>query len=143
MATIKLGLGADNAQPEAVHAGLMAEVCKLSLSLTASNGDVFLIGKLPQGAIVTDAVLYPGPALTANSVLKAGTSASTELFFGSATYTAVTRTTVRQGWNQRISLSDDVRVLYEAIQVIQTAATMTVGHMLDLIVYYRMPGQIP
>ena len=87
MATINVnGPDLRSNQAEAAHVGVNAAVCKISLSLTLSSGDVHNIGKLPNGAIVLDSVFYPGPALPgAAFTLKFGTSASQEMFLTSAT----------------------------------------------------------
>src|SRR5688572_20401033 len=106
MATVTLGL-ADRNQPEMVENGINVAICKISLSASLSVGDVHRVGKLPNGAIPVDAVFYPGAATGGAAVFKFGTSASQELFFGSATYSIVSRTTRRLGTAQQISLSDD------------------------------------
>lgn len=150
MATVKVGLGLDRNQGEAIHAGINAAVCKISLSLTLSSGDVHLIGKLPNGAIPLDSVFYPGPALPgAAFTLKFGTSASQEMFLTSATLTLTgapyrTGSGKRLGYNQQISISDDARVLFENIVMVGTGSnTISVGHMGDLVVFYKLPGQSP
>jgi hypothetical protein len=142
MANVKVGLGADSAQPEAVENGANIAVCKISLSASWSSGDVHLIGKLPNGAIPVDAVFYPGAAHGAGFVAKFGTSASQELFFASATYSIVSRTSRALGSAKQISISDDARVLYDYITMVATAVS-SVGHVGDLVVTYKMPGQTP
>ena len=145
MATVKVGLGKDGAQPETVHVGSNVQVCKISLSASWSSGDIHVIGKLPNTAIPLDAVFYPGPASGTGLVAKFGTSASQELFFGSASFSlapAASRTTRRLGYVQQISISDDARVLYENITMVATGG-VSVGHVGDLVVYYKMPGQTP
>lgn len=150
MATVKVGLGLDGNNPEQVHVGVNALACKISLSLTLSSGDVHIIGKLPNGAIPLDSVFYPGPALPAAAfTLKFGTSASQEMFLTSATLTLTgapyrTGAGKRLGYNQQISLSDDARVLFEPVVMVGTGAnTISVGHVGDLVVFYKMPGQTP
>lgn len=149
MATVKVGLGLDGANPEQVHAGINAAVCKISLSLTLSSGDIHLIGKLPHGAVPLDSVFYPGPALPgAAFTLKFGTSASQEMFQTSATLTLTgapyrTGAGKRLGWNQQISVSYS-DVLFENLVMVGTGSnTISVGHMGDLVVFYKMPGQVP
>jgi len=145
MATVKVGLGTDGAQPETVHTGENVEVCKISLSATWSSGDIHVIGKLPNGAIPTDAVFYPGAASGTGFVAKFGTSASQELFFASASFSlapAASRTSRRLGYAQQISIADDARVLYENITMVATAGC-SVGHVGDLVVRYKLPGQTP
>lgn len=154
MATIDVGRVATS-QPEAVHAGVNAIECRISLSATASAGDVFRIGKLPHGAIPIDAVFYGNGAtsLSTGPVLRFGTSASTELFFASTSYSlAMTglegdtlRCRRRLGTDRQISLSDDAMPRYEHIVMSHIAAggagIGSVGHYGTLIVYYKMPGQ--
>jgi len=145
MATVDVGLGAAGAQPEAVHVGQNVLVCKISLSASWSSGDIHRIGKIPQGAIPLDAVFYPGAASGGTFVAKFGTSASQELFFASASFSlapANSRTTRKLGTAQQISLADDARVLYEYITMVATAGC-SIGHVGDLVVYYKLPGQTP
>lgn len=145
MATVKVGLGATGANPEQVHVGQNVLVCKVSLSVSWSSGDVHVIGKLPNRAIPLDAVWYPAPASGTTAVAKFGTSASQELFIASGSFSvapALTRTTRRLGYGQQISLSDDARVLYENIVMVATAGVST-GYVGDLVVYYKMEGQTP
>ena len=144
MATNSVLPGANN-PGEAVHIGINAAICKISISVsgTFSAGDVYRIGRLPQGAIPLDAVFYPGANCAATAVIKFGTSLSQELFFASATYSqaaGVYRTTRKLGSTQQISISDDARALFDYITMVPTAGT-SVGHVGDLIVYYKMPGQ--
>lgn len=145
MATVKVGLGADGAQPEQVHVGENVEICKISLSASWSSGDVHIIGKLPNGAVPTDAVFYPGAASGTTFVAKFGTSASQELFFASASFSlspALSRTSRRLGYAAQISIADDARVLYENITMVATGGC-SVGHVGDLVVRYKLPGQTP
>lgn len=145
MATVKVGLGADNAQPETVHVGINVLVCKVSLSASWSSGDVHVIGKIPNRAIPIDAVWYPGAATGATLVAKFGTSASQELFFASDSYgtnesTGLFRSIRQLGWARQVSISDDARVNYDNITGVFTANT-SVGHVGDLVVFYKLPGQ--
>jgi hypothetical protein len=143
MANVKVGLGKDGANPEMVHVGNNVALCKISLSATLSSGDVHLIGKIPHGAIPTGAVFYPGAANAGVAVMKFGTSASQELFFASATYSQAVATSTRPlGYRQQISISDDARVLFDYITMVATAA-VSVGHVGDLVVTYKLPGQTP
>jgi hypothetical protein len=139
MATVTIG-AAQGGQPETVHVGVNAVVCKVSLSVSWSSGDVHRIGKIPNGAIPLDAVFYPGPASPVGLVAKFGTSASQELFFGSATYSAATKTTSKLGYQMQISIADDAVVNYDYLTMVATAG-VSVGHVGDLVVYYKMPGQ--
>lgn len=145
MATVKVGLGADGAQPES-NITINEAICKISLSLTLSVGDIHLIGKLPNGAIPLDAVFYPGVGAAAGLVAKFGTSASQELFFASATYSQaaapIYRLNRKLGTAMQISISDDARVLFDYVTMVGTAG-VSIGHVGDLIVYYKMPGQTP
>lgn len=145
MANVKIGLGADRHQPEAVENGINVAICRVSLSATTSAGDKLLIGKLPNGAIPTDAVFYRGAAIPDNTIWKFGFSASDAAFLASRSYSAaeggagVHRGNVSLA-NVQISLSDDARVLYEYIVAVP-AAVVTAGHYGTLIVSYKMPGQ--
>lgn len=139
MANVKVGLGAASAQPQTVHVGPNQVVCRISLSATTSAGDVLQIGKLPNGAIPTDSVFYPGPAYAAG-IWKFGWSASQAAFISSATLSVVTRGNVALTSN--ISLSDDAAVLYEHIVGVPSAV-VSVGHHGNLVVSYVMPGQTP
>lgn len=132
-------------QPEAVHVGLNVAICRISLSATISAGDIHRIGKLPHGAIPVDAIFYQGSAFTNVStghVAKFGTSASQEMFFASATFstgTPMSRTTRVLGTARQVSLLDDAMPRWENIVMVATG--MSIGHMGDLIVFYKLPGQ--
>lgn len=139
MANVDIGLGAAGAQPQAVHVGPNQAVCRISISATTSAGDVLRIGKLPNGAIPTEVVFYPGPAYAAG-IWKFGTSASQAAFIASATLSIITRANVALTW--QLSLSDDARVMYDYIVGVPSAA-VTVGHQGNLVVSYVMPGQTP
>ncbi len=145
MATVKVGLGLDGNQPEQVHVGANVAVCKVSLSVSWSSGDVHVIGKIPNGAIPLDAVWYPGAATGATFVAKFGTSASQELFFASDSYgtnegTLLHRSIRPLGSAKQVSISDDARVLFDNITMVATA-NISVGHVGDLVVQYKLPGQ--
>jgi hypothetical protein len=145
MANVKVGLGADGAVAESVHAGVNVEVCKISLSVSWSSGDVHLIGKIPNQAIPLDAVFFPAPASGGTFVAKFGTSASQELFFASASFSlapANLRSSRRLGYGMQVSISDDARVLFDYITMVATAGIST-GYVGDLIVTYKLPGQTP
>ncbi len=146
MATVKVGLGADGAQAEQLQIGDNVAVCKISLSASWSSGDVHVIGKIPNGAIPLDAVFYPGAAAAAGTVAKFGTSASQELFFASATFSQaaapVWRMNRKLGYAMQISISDDARVLFDNLVMVATAG-VSIGHVGDLVVYYKLPGQTP
>jgi len=143
MATVKVGMGLDGNQPENVHVGTVALVCKVSLSTSWSSGDVHVIGKLPNRAIPLDWVWYPGAASPAALIAKFGTSASQELFLASDSYAetqTLYRNIKRAGPDIQISLSDDARVLYENITMVATAG-ISIGNVGSLVVFYKMPGQ--
>lgn len=145
MATVTLS-SADKNQPEAVENGLNIALCKVSLSATASLDSVWRIGKLPHGAIPLDAVWYPATAAPTGFVTRFGTSASTEMFFASDSWaeTALVpyRTAKQLGTQRQISLSDDAMPRFEYITMGGgVAIAVSVGHLGDLVVYYRMPGQ--
>jgi hypothetical protein len=128
-------------QPEAVHVGDNVLICRVSISLSISVGDVHRIGKLPHGAIPLDAIFY-GTTNAGQGIYKFGTSASQELFFASLTYSAaaVQRCTRRLGYGMQVSLSDDVMPRYDAVTMVGTTNTVT-GYIGDLIIFYKMPGQ--
>jgi hypothetical protein len=147
MATVTLS-SADKNQPEAVHAGLNAVCLRVSLSATASLDSVWRIGKVPHGTIFLDAIWYPGAAAPAGFVTRFGTSASTELFFASDSWAEAAGTnyrTARQlGTVRQISLSDDAMPRFEYVTMGGgVAIAITVGHMGDLVLYYKVPGQSP
>lgn len=146
MANVKVGLGLDRHQPEGVHVGENVLVCKVSLSASWSSGDVHLIGKIPNGAIPLEAVWYPGSAFAATGIAKFGTSASQELFLASASYaesgTMRYDSARKLGYSMQISISDDARVLYDYITMVATAG-VSIGHVGDLVVRYKLPGQTP
>lgn len=145
MATVTLS-SADKNQPEAVEKGLNVVCLRVSLSATASLDSVWRIGKLPHGAIPLDCVWYPGAAAGTAFVNRFGTSASTELFFASDSYaesgTLIYRHARALGSQQQISLSDDIQPRYQWLTMGGGVAIgVSVGHMGDLVVYYKMPGQ--
>lgn len=143
MGTITLG-NANVNQPEAVENGQNTAICKISLSASWSSGDVHRVGKLPHGAIPLDAVFYPGAGAAAGTVAKFGTSASQELFFASATYSQaaapVYRLNRKLGTTMQISLSDDAMPRFDYITMVATAG-VSIGHVGDLVVWYKLPGQ--
>lgn len=143
MATITLGNASRN-QPEAVNIGDNVAICRVSLSVTLSAGDVHRIGKIPHGAIPLDAIWYPGAAFAATGIAKFGTSASQELFFASDSYaesgTLNYRCARNLGTAMQVSLSDDAMPRYDYLTMVGTAG-ISVGFVGDLIVYYKMPGQ--
>lgn len=145
MATVTL-FNADKNQAEAVEKGLNTLICRVSLSATASLDSVWRIGKLPHGAIPVDAIFYPGAAAPAGFVTRFGTSASTEMFFASDSWAEAAGTnyrTARQlGTAMQVSLSDDAMPRYQYVTMGGgVSIAITVGHMGDLIVFYKMPGQ--
>lgn len=147
MATVTLS-SADKNQPEAVEKGANVICLRVSLSATASLDSVWRIGKLPHGAIPLEAVWYPGAAAPATFVTRFGTSASTELFFASDSWAEAAGTnyrTARQlGTVQQISLSDDIQPRYQWVTMGGgVAIAVSVGHMGDLVLYYKIPGQSP
>jgi hypothetical protein len=143
MATLTTG-AAQGRQPEAVEKGLNIETCRISLSVSWSSGDVHRVGKLPHGAIPLDAIFYRGATAAAEAVVKFGISASQEMFFASATFSAARSkyASVQLGTNKQISLSDDAMPRFDYVTMVATAG-VSVGHVGDLIIYYKMPGQTP
>ena len=143
MATVKVGPGAEGPQAEQVHAGTIALVCNVSLSASWSSGDIHVIGRLPNRAIPLDWVWYPGAASPAALIAKFGTSASQELFLVSDSYAetqTLYRNIKRAGLDIQISIADDARVQYENVVMLATAGC-SIGHVGDLVVFYKMPGQ--
>lgn len=141
MANINLGNAAGN-QPEFVGRGVNAAICRISLSVTTSAGDVIHIGKLPHQAIPLDVVFYPGAALAQNTIHKFGLSGSDACFLVSKSYsTAVERGTVNLNLLEAFtSVSDAAVQRYKWIVHTPTSAT-SVGHVGTLVVFYKMPGQ--
>jgi hypothetical protein len=143
MATVTLG-NTQTGQPEQNHVGINIALCHVSLSISLSVGDVHRIGKIPNNAIPLDWVWYPGSAFAATGIAKFGTSASQELFLASDSYaesgTALYRNIKKAGVATQVSISDDVNPQYEFITMVGTAG-ISIGHVGDLVVYYRMPGQ--
>lgn len=147
MATVTLS-SADKNQAEAVHAGLNGVCLRVSLSATASLDSVWRIGKVPHGTVFLDAIWYPGPAAPATFVTRFGISASTEMFFASDSWAEAANTnyrTARQlGTVQQVSLSDAQMPRFEYVTMGGgVGIAITVGHMGDLVLYYRVPGQSP
>lgn len=143
MATVTLS---NVGQPEAAHVGLNTKICRVSLSATASLDSTWIIGRLPHGAIPVDVIWYPGAAAGTAFVNRFGTSASTELFFASDSWAESGvlnyRTARGLGTAQQISLSDDFMPRYQNITMGGGVAIgVSVGHMGDLVVFYKMPGQ--
>ncbi len=137
MATVTLG----NVKPAGyVHAGLNALVCKVSLSVSWSSGDVHIIGKLPRGAVVLDTVFYPGAASPVTFIGKFGTSASQEAFFTSDSWADVatlSRNTLRLGTVKGLISISDEGPDSENVTMVATAGC-SVGHVCDLVVYYKV-----
>lgn len=138
-------------QPEGVENGMNILICRISLSLTVSAGDVHRIGKLPHGAIPLDAVFFPSTNITTLSTgpqYKFGTSASASMFFVATSYSVASaglnRTTFGLGSAKQISLSDDAMPRYEYVTMTGAAGGAgvgSIGYQGDLVVYYKMPGQ--
>jgi hypothetical protein len=125
-------------QPQQGQIGVNQVCLRVSASVTVSVGDTWVIGRLPHGAIPTDAVFYAA----AQMVGKFGTSASLSLLFASATYSvAAARSTKRLGSAFQISVSDDVVARYENVTMVAGASDKSLGYFGDLVVSYVMPGQ--
>lgn len=143
MGTITLG-NADKNQAEAVENGQNTAICRISLSVSWSSGDVHRVGKVPHGAIFLDSVFYPGAAFAATGIAKFGTSASQEMFFISDSYaesgTSLYRNIRRLGTALQLSLSDDAMPRFDYITMVATAG-VSIGHVGDLVVWYKIPGQ--
>jgi hypothetical protein len=143
MGNVTLGNVASN-QPEAVHAGVNAARCRISISATTSAGDVLRIGKLPHQAAVLDVVFYAGAAHANNTILKFGVSGSEAAFLTSDTYSVapgIYRLDVNPiDLTGILSRSDDVAQRFTYITCTPTSV-VTAGHLGTLVVYYKMPGQ--
>lgn len=133
--TLKTGLN----QAEAVHAGVNAVVCSVSMSASSSAGDVLRIGRLPHQALPVDVVWYPGPALPGGAVTKFGVSGSEAAFLASATNSAVVRANVSVA-TLNTSRSDDNAQRFTYITC-TPAAAISVGNYGRLVVQYKLPGQ--
>jgi hypothetical protein len=145
MATVTLG-NVNLGQAEAVHAGTNCGIYRVSLSATASLDSVWRIGKLPHGAIPLEAIWYPGAAAPATFVTRFGTSASTELFFASDSWAEAAGTNYRTprqlGTARQVSLSDEAMPRFEYVTMGGgVAIDISVGHMGDLVVFYKLPTQ--
>ena len=130
-------LGSGRTPGRGLHSGLQAVAKRVSLSVSQSSGEVLNCIPLPHGAVVTDVVFYPGSALTANSVLRIGTSASAEMYMASATYTALAHATRGLGDRFRISVSDESPVRYEWL-TLSPITQASVGYLGDVIVTYML-----
>ena len=136
--TLKCGLN----QAEAVHVGLNAAICRVSVSFTTSAGDVLRIGRLPHQAIVTDCVFYAGAAHADNTILKFGVSGSEAALLTSDSYSVapgVYRGDVNP-INLDTSRSDGDAQRFRYITCTPTSV-VSVGHLGTLMVFYKMPGQ--
>lgn len=137
MATVNIN-GGRNAP--AVHAGLNALICDISLSASGTTGvgDLLIIGRLPHGAIPIDSVFYPGPALNGVSVLRFGTSATAECFLASDTYSVAVARQITTLVGQHISLVDSAAVRYENV-ICTTGTALSAGNHGRFVVLYKMP----
>lgn len=145
MATVTLDK-AQKQQAESVEKGLNAACYRVSLSVTASLDSTWRIGKIPHGAIPVDAIWYPGANAGTAFVTRFGISASTELFFASDSWaesgTLNYRTARQLGSQRQVSISDDAMPRHEWVTMGGGVGIgISVGHMGDLVVYYKMPGQ--
>jgi len=141
MATIPVGNAALN-QPEDQIKGINAAVCRVSISATTSAGDVLRIGKLPNRALVSNVVFYPGAAFVTNTIFKFGVSGSDACFLSSRTYSSgelVVRGNVSLA-NLNLSRSDDAVQQFTYITCTPTSA-LTAGNAGVLMVEYKVPGQ--
>lgn len=144
MANVILGNVAGN-QPEAVHAGLNAAVCRISISATTSAGDVIKIGKLPHLAIPLQVVFYTGAALANNTIFKFGLSGTEACFLTSDTYSVapgVFRGDVNLNLLEAYTSCSDAAVQRFKYVTCTPTDALTVGHAGTLVVFYKMPGQV-
>jgi hypothetical protein len=125
-------------------------IVRISLSVSFSAGDTYRVGKLPVGAIPIGCVLYAGAASGVALVAKVGTSASVSAFLGSLTYSNTGMSGInpagniakKLGTQAQISLSDEAMPRFDYVRFTPTA-NVSVGHVCDLVVSYKMPGQNP
>ena len=137
MATINLN---QNRPAPGVHEGINQLIADVSISAsgTTSAGDLLIIGRIPHGAIVTDAVLYAGAAVNGTSVCGFGTSASPSAFLTTATYSLATYRYIKTTTPIAVSLSDDAMPRYENV-ICGTSTILTAGLHYRLVVSYKMP----
>lgn len=141
MATIKTSGHAN--QAKTVHAGVNRVICRGSFSATFSAGDVYKIGRIPHGAVVTDVVFLPGAALTqlVGAIGTDGNSASAQALWatGSTLSQAVATTAIPNSLGTRgkgnYSLSDERIVRYTDV-TFTPASGVSVGHHFDLVIDY-------
>jgi hypothetical protein len=143
MANVILGNVAGN-QPESVHAGVIAAICRISISATTSAGDVLKIGKLPNRAIPLEAVFYTGAAFVSNLITKFGLSGTEAAILTSDSY-SVAPGVYRNDVNLALlasytSKSDEATQRFTYITCTPTDV-LTAGHYGTLIVTYKIPGQ--
>ncbi len=135
MANVWMGR-ALNTPPQSNRAAPNVVIFHISASRSVSVADTYLVGKIPHGAILTQAVFFPVGSIVA----KFGTSASLSLLFASATYSVgANLSTTRLGPAFQISVSDDAPVRYEAVTMVPSDGLST-GYLGDLVVTYVMPG---
>ena len=141
--TTKTGLN----QAEAVHVGINAAVCKVSISATTSAGDVLRIGRLPSRAQVFDAVFYPGAAFVDNGIFKFGLSGTEAALLSSHSYSLAFGAAFGAGTRLNVSplLLNTSRADTDAQRFTYITTTPTAvlsaGHYGTLVVFYKMPGQ--
>ena len=123
--------------PKRSEVGETVVLAKISLSASWSSGDVHRIGKIPHGAIITDALFSPGAASPVGFVAKFGTSLTQDLLLFSATYSVMTRMTRNIGYRIQplSSISDDVGIRYDYLTMVATVGC-SIGHVGDLVVRY-------
>lgn len=146
MANVVIGNAARN-RAEAPHLGVVAAICKVSISATTSAGDVLYIGKLPHRAQIVDAVWYPGAAFVNNTIVKYGLSGTEAAILASDSYSTAFGAANGAGCHLNVSpillntsRSDDNAQRFTYITCTPTDI-LTAGHHSTLVVFYKMPGQ--
>lgn len=143
MATKTADAGHDYVQPRENNRQGVTQVLSsyVASGATVSNGDVFLMAKVPNGATITDIRGMGRSAGVGGIVFNVGTTGTATLFGTftiSAThqFVAVTGT----GLPYLVSLSDDAATQFVTLTFTQTSGTATATASFGLLVSYLMPG---
>ena len=125
------------ATPKKLHVGL--NTIPFNITIPTAFGtlsDMYLLGKVPNGALVTDADIRfgitPNAAVHAALILMAvdalGTFSTIATLIGSMTATSTAATTFSSRIPQKVSLSDDRAVQYAVLALnVTTGASETVS----------------
>lgn len=134
-------------QAKTVHVGVNRIVCRLSFSATFSAGDVYYVGRIPHGAVVTEVVFLPGAALT-QMVATAGINGNSASAAALIAVTGAAANTISQAVYRNpvlnilgtqgkpaFSLSDGRAVRYTDVSF-TPASGVSVGHHGDIVIDY-------